>query len=153
MNWRQTDVLISYNGGKSAGWERLELLEIIKKNHPQTVSLILTSRGTIEDAVKAIKAGAFDYLVKPVVDDELRMVMQRALNQQSLLSENENLRLAACTQIQSGKHHQPELQNGKNFRAGRGCCRQQNIDTYDWAIGNGKKYAGAGDSSSLEQAK
>jgi DNA-binding NtrC family response regulator len=70
----------------------LELLETIKKNHPQTVSLILTGRGTIEEAVKAIKAGAYDYLVKPIVDDELRMVIGRALNQQSLLSENENLR-------------------------------------------------------------
>jgi DNA-binding NtrC family response regulator len=70
-----------------------ELLNEIKAEHPQTVSLILTGQGKIEDAVKAIKAGAFDYLVKPVIDDELRMVLQRALNQQSLMSENENLRL------------------------------------------------------------
>ena len=71
----------------------LELLTIIRAEHPRTVCLILTSSGKIEDAVKAIKGGAFDYLVKPVVDDELRMVCQRALNQQSLMSENENLRL------------------------------------------------------------
>ena len=70
----------------------LEFLETIKRDYPQTVSLILAGRGTIEEAVKAIKAGAHDYLVKPVVDDELRMVIQRALNQQSLMSENENLR-------------------------------------------------------------
>ena len=70
-----------------------KLLNIIKAEHPQTMSLILTSQGKIEDAVKAIKAGAFNYLVKPVVDDELRMVLQRGLNQQSLMSENENLRL------------------------------------------------------------
>jgi DNA-binding NtrC family response regulator len=43
--------------------------------------------------VKAIKQGAYEYLTKPIVDDELRLSVEKAIKQQSLLSENENLRL------------------------------------------------------------
>jgi len=71
----------------------LELLDFVKKNYPQTVVIFITGYGTIESAVKAIKWGAYDYLTKPIVDDELRLTVQRALKQQSLMSENEKLRL------------------------------------------------------------
>jgi len=71
----------------------LELLEIIRRNYPQTVVLVITGYGTIESAVKAIKQGAYDYLTKPIIDDELRLAVERAFKQQSLISENESLRL------------------------------------------------------------
>jgi DNA-binding NtrC family response regulator len=71
----------------------LELLDIIRENHPQTVTLVITGYGTIESAVKAIKQGAYDYLTKPIVDDDLRLAVERAIKQQWLMSENENLRL------------------------------------------------------------
>ena len=71
----------------------LELLDIIRKNYPQTVGIVITGYGTIESAVKAIKRGAYDYLTKPVIDDELRLVVERAIKQQLLMSENEQLRL------------------------------------------------------------
>ena len=70
-----------------------ELLDIVRKNHPQTVVIAITGYGTIESAVKAIKQGAYDYLTKPIIDDELRLAVDRALRQQSLMSENEKLRL------------------------------------------------------------
>jgi DNA-binding NtrC family response regulator len=70
-----------------------ELLDLIKKNYPQTVVIVITGYGTIESAVRAIKKGAYDYLTKPIVDDELRFAIERALTQQSLISENERLRL------------------------------------------------------------
>ncbi len=71
----------------------LELLDTIRKEHPQTVAIVITGYGTIESAVRAIKQGAYDYLTKPIADDELRMAVDRAIRQQSLLSENESLRL------------------------------------------------------------
>ncbi|NIP23099.1 MAG: response regulator [Phycisphaerae bacterium] len=71
----------------------LELLEIIKQEHPQTVAIVITGYGTIESAVKAIKQGAYDYLTKPISDDDLRMAVKRAIKQQSLMIENESLRL------------------------------------------------------------
>jgi DNA-binding NtrC family response regulator len=71
----------------------IELLDTIKKNYPQTVGIVITGYGTIESAVSAIKRGAYDYLTKPIIDDELRLVVERAIKQQSLMSENEKLRL------------------------------------------------------------
>jgi len=70
----------------------LELLAIIKRNYPQTVVVVITGYGTIDSAVKAIKLGAYDYLTKPIIDDELRLAVERAITQQSLISENESLR-------------------------------------------------------------
>jgi len=54
---------------------------------------VITGYGTIESAVRAIKQGAYDYLTKPIVDDELRFAVEKAVKQQSLISENERLRL------------------------------------------------------------
>ena len=70
-----------------------ELLDIVRKNYPQTVVIVITGYGTIESAVRAIKQGAYDYLTKPMVDDELRFAVEKAVKQQSLISENERLRL------------------------------------------------------------
>jgi len=71
----------------------LDLLNIIKEKYPQTVVIVVTGYGTIESAVRAIKLGAYDYLTKPVIDDDLRLAVERASKQQSLISENESLRL------------------------------------------------------------
>ncbi len=70
-----------------------ELLDAIRKNYPQTVVIAITGYGSIESAIKAIRRGAYEYLTKPIVDDELRLVVERAIKQQSLISENEFLRL------------------------------------------------------------
>lgn len=70
----------------------LELLEVLKKKYPQTVAIVVTGYGSIESAVKSIKEGAYDYLTKPVIDDDLRMAVERAVRQQSLMSENESLK-------------------------------------------------------------
>ncbi len=70
-----------------------ELLDITRKRYPQTVVIIITGYGTIESAVSSIKRGAYDYLTKPIIDDELRLAVERAVNQQSIISENERLRM------------------------------------------------------------
>jgi len=54
--------------------------------------ILLTGYGTVESAVEAIRAGAFDFLTKPLIDQELEMAIQRALNQQEVLEENKNLK-------------------------------------------------------------
>lgn len=68
------------------------LLALLRKSYPQTVVILVTGYGTIESAVQAIKQGAYDYLTKPIIDDELRLAVERSLRQQSLMSENIALR-------------------------------------------------------------
>lgn len=70
----------------------LKLLEMVHQRFPQTVVIVITGYGTIESAVRAIKQGAYDYLTKPIIDDELLLAVEKALKQQSLISENERLR-------------------------------------------------------------
>jgi len=70
-----------------------DLLDVVRKDYPQTVVIAITGYGTIESAVKAIKRGAYEYLTKPIVDDDLRLTVERAIKQQSLMSENISLRL------------------------------------------------------------
>ncbi len=69
-----------------------DLIDKIKQDFQQTVTIVVTKYGTIESAVKSIKQGALDYLTKPINDDDLRLAINRALKQQSLMSENEQLK-------------------------------------------------------------
>jgi DNA-binding NtrC family response regulator len=68
------------------------LLRRLRKEHPETVVVVATGYGSIEQAVRATKAGAFEYLTKPIIDDEIRIVVERAVRQQALLHENRSLR-------------------------------------------------------------
>src|SRR4030065_17713 len=70
----------------------LDLLHTIRRDYPQTVTIVITGYGTIESAVQAIKLGAYDYLTKPIVDDDLRLAVERAIRHQNLMDENRHLR-------------------------------------------------------------
>lgn len=82
-------VITDVNMPKADGFE---LLRIIRDRYPDIVTIVITGYGTIESAVEAIKMGAYDYLTKPLSDDEIRLVVQRAVRQQSLLRENRTLK-------------------------------------------------------------
>ncbi len=82
-------VITDVNMPKADGFE---LLRMMKQQFPETVTIVITGYGTIESAVEAIKMGAYDYLTKPIDDDELRLVVERALQQQALVRENRALR-------------------------------------------------------------
>ncbi len=70
----------------------MELLKQIRKEHESVVPIVITGFGKIESAVEAVKHGAADYLTKPVVDDELRLAVSKAVNQHALIAENKTLR-------------------------------------------------------------
>ena len=74
------------------GIKPADFLRDIRRRFPHVVIIIITGYGSIEGAVEATKIGAFDYLTKPIVDDEIRVVVEKAVRQQSLLFENQTLR-------------------------------------------------------------
>src|SRR5438046_10586072 len=57
----------------------IQLMEALHQRQPRLPVLIMTAHGTIETAVEAVQRGAFDYLTKPFVRDELRAKIRRAL--------------------------------------------------------------------------
>lgn len=69
-----------------------EFLRDVRRRFPHVVIIVITGYGSIEGAVEATKIGAFEYLTKPIVDDEIRVVVEKAVRQQSLLFENQTLR-------------------------------------------------------------
>ncbi len=69
-----------------------DLLRYVREQQLTTAVIMLTGYGTIEDAVRAIKCGAFDYVTKPLSDDEVKLSIERALQQQELIEENRRLR-------------------------------------------------------------
>src|SRR5437868_598547 len=69
-----------------------DFLRDVRRRFPHVVVIVITGYGSIEGAVEATKIGAFDYLTKPIVDDEIRVVVEKAVRQQSLLFENQTLR-------------------------------------------------------------
>jgi len=84
------DVVIS--DVKMPEMDGLELLRVIKKEYPSTAVIFITGYGSIENAVEAMKEGAFDYITKPIIDNEIRMVLRRLFKQQELIEENARLR-------------------------------------------------------------
>jgi DNA-binding NtrC family response regulator len=74
------------------GIKSADFLRDLRRRAPQVVTIVITGYGSIEGAVEATKMGAFDYLTKPIVDDEIRVVVEKAVRQQSLLFENQTLR-------------------------------------------------------------
>lgn len=69
-----------------------EVLRTMHKKHGGTAVIVTTSFGSVESAVEALRTGACDYITKPIVDEELRLSLQRALRQRALLAENQALK-------------------------------------------------------------
>ncbi len=66
------------------GMSGVEVLKQVKQASPETEVVVMTAYGTIEGAVEAIKAGAYDYLTKPFQPEELTLVAGRALERKRL---------------------------------------------------------------------
>lgn len=69
-----------------------DILAWCRQNRPELMVVLLTGYGTIETGIEALRAGAFDLLTKPLIDEELAMSIQRALTQNRVLVENQQLK-------------------------------------------------------------
>jgi len=65
----------------------LEALKVIKEHDPSIIVLILTAYANIDDAVRAVKEGAFNYVSKPIKSEDLVAMVDRAINAYSLISQ------------------------------------------------------------------
>ena len=70
----------------------LALLAELQRRLPQTLVVLATAFGSLKTAVDGIKAGAFDYLGKPFVVDDIRLVVRRAIEHKRVINENAALR-------------------------------------------------------------
>jgi DNA-binding NtrC family response regulator len=70
----------------------MEVLRRVKEQHPDIDVIMITGLSQIDTAVQSMKLGAFDYISKPFDPDELKLVVQRALERRRLLQENIELK-------------------------------------------------------------
>jgi DNA-binding NtrC family response regulator len=70
----------------------IELLEGVKGLRPETEVIVISAQGTIEKAVQAMKLGAFDFIEKPINPRVISLLVDRALEKQTLILQNKDLR-------------------------------------------------------------
>ena len=79
-----TDMMMPEMGG-------MELVQYLRLNHPETLVIVFTGYANYQDAVEAVKLGAFDYLSKPLQPEILRHAIERALEYQRLCRSQRDL--------------------------------------------------------------
>ena len=77
---------------KMPGMDGLMVLKSIKERSPETLVIIITAFGTVDVAVEAMKAGAYDYITKPFNRDALKLTVGKALQFSVLAEENKRLK-------------------------------------------------------------
>ena len=104
-----TDLILPQSDG-------IALLQYVRSTQPDVEVLVITALDKVEPAVRAIKSGAADYLVKPVQPEVLAHAVNRALTQHSLLKENEALRTHVAL-LEAGQRIATTLERDQLFEA------------------------------------
>ncbi len=94
------------------GMSGLDLLRAIKTVSPETETVLMTAFGTVETAVEAMKEGAWDFVTKPFKRIQIVKAVARALDQQSLVLENQVLR----AQLQDSRRDRTIIGNSLPMR-------------------------------------
>ena len=81
--------LIDLRLGQEDGFD---VLKHCRQEYPNTTVMLMTGYATIDTGVEAIRAGAFDLLTKPLIDEELLMSIERAISQRHYIEENKRLK-------------------------------------------------------------
>lgn len=91
----------------------MELLKLAHDERPTMSVIMLTAYGSVETAIEALKLGAFDYVTKPFKVDELLITVQRALEYNKALMENEDLKAQLGTRyhLENIIAESPAMQN------------------------------------------
>ena len=76
------------------GMTGIELCSYVAENRPDVPVVVITGHSNVETAIAAIRAGAYDFITKPIAVDSLVLTLQRAINHRMLKSEVRRLRAA-----------------------------------------------------------
>jgi two-component system response regulator PilR (NtrC family) len=83
------------------GRSGIDLLHIARESSPDSVVIVITAFASTDSAITAMKEGAYDYVTKPFKVDEMRIVVEKALEKKKLSSENRRLK----TELRSQSRH------------------------------------------------
>ncbi len=100
-----TDMQMPKRGG-------LELLNAARELSPDTAVVVITAFASTDSAIEAMREGAYDYITKPFKVDEIRLVIEKALEKKQLALENEQLK----TQLKSRSGHPTIIGSSRGIR-------------------------------------
>jgi two-component system NtrC family response regulator len=98
----QVDIDVVVTDMKMPKMDGIVLLEKVKQIDPDLPIIMMTAYGTIEKAVEAMKKGAFDYIIKPFSNEELKINVRKAIDMYRLIRENRYLNQALHQQHHFG---------------------------------------------------
>ena len=74
------------------GIDGIELLKKIREIAPDQLIIVMTAFASLETAIDALRGGAYDYIIKPVIHEEVKRIVRNALRERALRSENQILK-------------------------------------------------------------
>ena len=89
---KENDIDLVISDLRMPGMDGDELLTYITKNYPGIPVILITGHGSVENAVNAMKNGAYDFVTKPFSLEKLGILVQRALSQRQLIIDNKQLK-------------------------------------------------------------
>ncbi len=66
----------------------IEMITRIREQMPEQIFIVITAYASLDTAIKALRAGAYDYIMKPIIHEEIKQVVNNAINQKDLRREN-----------------------------------------------------------------
>lgn len=90
--FKESDVDLVLADMKMPGIDGIQLLEMVRANNSDVPVILMTAYATVEKAVEAMKKGAFDYIIKPFKNEELKMTVGKAVDLYKLRREINKLR-------------------------------------------------------------
>jgi len=70
------------------GMDGIEMLTKVREQIPDQIFIVVTAYASLDTSVKALRAGAYDYIMKPIIHEEIKQIVRNALRQKILLAEN-----------------------------------------------------------------
>lgn len=93
----------------------MRLLSWLQDHAPNTPAIMMTAYGSVDSAIEAVKRGATDYVMKPFKNDEIRIMVERAIAERNLRRENEALRKDKTVQLSAERMISPGFQEVLNI--------------------------------------
>ncbi len=70
------------------GMDGIEMLTRVREQTPDQIFIVITAYASLDTSVKALRAGAYDYIMKPIIHEEIKQIVRNALRQKNLHAEN-----------------------------------------------------------------
>jgi two-component system response regulator AtoC len=86
------EIAVTLTDIRMAGMDGLALLDHVKSIDPEALVIVMTAYSSVDSAVAALRKGAYDYVTKPFVNEDLLQSVKNALRQRELFRENRHLR-------------------------------------------------------------